>query len=87
MPAWSTRCCASSRAKAKPAWPQLDTLMLDTPDWLMERWIAHYGEPTARAIALAHRHEPALDLTVKNDAGGVGGAARRPRAADRHRCG
>jgi 16S rRNA (cytosine967-C5)-methyltransferase len=45
----------------------LDTLMLDTPDWLMQRWIVHYGEATARAIALAHRHEPALDLTVKRD--------------------
>jgi len=46
----------------------LDTVRLDTPDWLMQRWIAHYGEPTARAIAAAQAHEPALDLTVKQDA-------------------
>ena len=45
----------------------LDTTLLDTPDWLMRRWIAHYGEATARAIAAAHAHEPALDLTVKSD--------------------
>ena len=45
----------------------LDTTALDTPDWLMKRWIASYGEATARSIAEAHRHEPALDLTVKSD--------------------
>ena len=45
----------------------LDTVMLDTPDWLLRRWIANYGEATARAIAAAHAHEPALDLTVKSD--------------------
>ena len=33
----------------------------------MRRWIAHYGEATARAIAIAHAQEPALDLTVKSD--------------------
>jgi 16S rRNA (cytosine967-C5)-methyltransferase len=45
----------------------LDAVPLDTPDWLLQRWIAHYGEATARAIATAHTQEPALDLTVKND--------------------
>ena len=45
----------------------LDTALLDTPEWLMRRWITHYGEATARAIATAHSHEPALDLTVKSD--------------------
>ena len=45
----------------------LDTVLLDTPDWLMQRWIAHYGQTTARAIAAAHTREPALDLTVKSD--------------------
>jgi len=45
----------------------LDTVMLDTPDWLMRRWIAHYGEATARSIAAAHGREPALDLTVTDD--------------------
>lgn len=42
-----------------------DALTLDTPEWLMRRWTAHYGATTARAIAAAHAHEPALDLTVK----------------------
>ena len=45
----------------------LDGVMLDTPEWLMCRWVANYGEATARAIAAAHAHEPALDLTVKNE--------------------
>lgn len=45
----------------------LDTLRLDTPDWLLSRWIRTYGEATALAIASAHASEPALDLTVKSD--------------------
>src|ERR1700751_3333081 len=42
---------------------------LDVPPWLSARWIAHYGEATARAMATALSHEPSLDLTVKSDAG------------------
>ncbi len=45
----------------------LDPLDLDTPPWLMARWSENYGAATARAIAAAHAHEPALDLTVKSD--------------------
>jgi 16S rRNA (cytosine967-C5)-methyltransferase len=48
----------------------LDPVVLDTPDWLMTRWIEAYGEETARAIAAAHAREPALDLTVKGDPAG-----------------
>ncbi len=40
----------------------------DTPDWLLKRWSKTYGKDTARAIAEANGHEPALDLTVKGDA-------------------
>ncbi len=43
---------------------------LDTPVWLMERWIGAYGRETALAIADAHKIEPPLDLTVKEDAEG-----------------
>jgi 16S rRNA (cytosine967-C5)-methyltransferase len=46
----------------------LDTVALDTPAWLLARWNAAYGEATARAIAAANGNEPALDVTVKNDA-------------------
>jgi len=42
--------------------------MLDLPPWLVKRWIAHYGEATAREMAAAIGHEPSLDLTVKADA-------------------
>jgi len=40
---------------------------LDIPPWLLTRWIANYGEDTARAMARAISFEPALDLTVKSD--------------------
>src|ERR1700760_3015047 len=42
--------------------------MLDLPPWLIKRWIAHYGEDTTRAMAIALSHEPSLDLTVKSEA-------------------
>jgi 16S rRNA (cytosine967-C5)-methyltransferase len=45
----------------------LDQAVLDTPAWLMARWIDAYGEATAHAIAAANGREPALDLTVKSD--------------------
>ena len=47
-----------------------DTPVRDTPDWLLARWTKTYGPDTARAIAAANGHEPALDLTVKQDAAG-----------------
>ena len=47
----------------------VDTVALDTPAWLLERWSATYGRDTARAIALANSHEPSLDLTIKSHAG------------------
>jgi 16S rRNA (cytosine967-C5)-methyltransferase len=46
----------------------LDTAALDVPAWLMARWTRAYGADTARAIADANGHEPALDLTVPRDA-------------------
>jgi 16S rRNA (cytosine967-C5)-methyltransferase len=46
----------------------VDTVALDTPAWLLDRWTGRYGGDTARAIARANSHEPALDLTVKADA-------------------
>jgi len=46
---------------------EVKTETLDLPPWLLKRWIAHYGEATAKAIAHAILHEPSLDLTVKSD--------------------
>ncbi len=40
----------------------------DTPDWLLQRWTRAYGADVAQAIAKANGHEPALDLTAKQDA-------------------
>ena len=51
-------------------------LALDTPEWLMQRWVAAYGPDTARAIAAANANEPALDLTVKHDAAEWAGKLR-----------
>ncbi len=51
--------------------PLLAELAQQTPDipaWLMKRWVACYGESTARQVAQALTHEPALDITVKADA-------------------
>src|SRR5262245_39319692 len=39
----------------------------DTPDWLLKHWSKTYRVETARPIATANGHEPALDLTVKRD--------------------
>jgi 16S rRNA (cytosine967-C5)-methyltransferase len=54
---------AQNRATA----PAEDPLR-DTPAWLLARWTKAYGTEAARAIAAANGHEPALDLTVKEDA-------------------
>ena len=70
MPAWSTRCCGALAREGAARLAELDAALLDTPEWLMQRWIAHYGEATARAIAAANAQEPALDLTVKGDPDG-----------------
>jgi 16S rRNA (cytosine967-C5)-methyltransferase len=52
---------------AKPRIAELDSAKLDTPAWLVERWTRTYGAETAREIALANNHEPALDLSVPRD--------------------
>jgi 16S rRNA (cytosine967-C5)-methyltransferase len=48
--------------------PLTNNASRDTPKWLLARWTRRYGAETARAIAQANGHEPALDLTVKYDA-------------------
>lgn len=40
---------------------------LDTPDWLADSWRDERGESVAAAIALSHRDEPPLDLSVKQE--------------------
>ena len=44
-----------------------DAVRLNTPAWLLERWIAFYGGETAAAIAEVHMVQPGLDLSVKAD--------------------
>src|SRR6476660_98853 len=58
------RCAREGQALVE----EVTTQSLDLPPWLMARWSAHYGEATARDMALALGHEPSLDLTVKSDA-------------------
>ena len=62
-----------------------DDISRDTPEWLLKRWTGIYGSDTARAIAAANGHEPALDLTVKQDTEFLGRTLARSRHADRHR--
>jgi 16S rRNA (cytosine967-C5)-methyltransferase len=57
------RCAREGKALVE----EVATQSLDIPPWLLNRWIAHYGETTARDMALALGHEPSLDLTVKSD--------------------
>jgi 16S rRNA (cytosine967-C5)-methyltransferase len=59
------------RRCAREGQPLIDEVAaqtLDIPPWLMTRWTAHYGETTAKGIAVALSHEPSLDLTVKSEA-------------------
>jgi 16S rRNA (cytosine967-C5)-methyltransferase len=44
-----------------------DEAALNVPPWLWRNWCEAYGEPTTRAIALAHLHEAPLDISVKSD--------------------
>jgi 16S rRNA (cytosine967-C5)-methyltransferase len=46
---------------------RLDTAVLDTPEWLVARWIKTYGEANAHDIAAANGREPALDVSVKSN--------------------
>src|SRR5215218_2522165 len=53
--------------EAQPLIDEMKSQTLDIPEWLMTRWISHYGAEIARDIALAISHEPSLDITVKSD--------------------
>jgi 16S rRNA (cytosine967-C5)-methyltransferase len=46
---------------------QQDAVALNVPQWLLQRWVAAYGEETARRIAVASLSEAALDISVKSD--------------------
>jgi len=54
--------------EGQPLIDEVKSQNLDIPPWLLARWIAAYGETTAREMALAIGHEPSLDITVKSDA-------------------
>ncbi len=44
-----------------------DALNDDTPAWLAARWRNHFGEAALRSLALAHRNEPTLDISVRSN--------------------
>lgn len=46
-----------------------DAARINTPDWLWRSWQAAYGDATCRAIAEAHLHEAAIDISVAGPAG------------------
>ena len=56
------------RVAQKGASAQTSDVSFDMPDWLLARWSKTYGRSTTRAIAEAISHEPALDITVKDNA-------------------
>lgn len=53
--------------EGQPLIDEVKSQFLDIPPWLLARWTAHYGEATAKEMALAIGHEPSLDITVKSD--------------------
>ncbi len=58
------------RLGTSPRLSEPEAARANTPDWLWERWVRHYGSANAEAIARAHLAEPALDLSVKSDPAG-----------------
>jgi 16S rRNA (cytosine967-C5)-methyltransferase len=54
--------------EGQPLIDEVKSQTLDVPPWLLARWTAHYGETTAKEIAVALGHEPSLDITVKSEA-------------------
>lgn len=54
--------------KGKEALDNVDIASHAAPKWLMASWIKDYGTETAKQIALSVLQEPALDLSVKNNA-------------------
>ncbi len=56
--------------EGQPLIDEVKSQMLDLPPWLVQRWVAAYGEDNARAMAAALSYEPALDVTVKSDSEG-----------------
>ncbi len=53
--------------EGQPLIEEVKSQTLDVPPWLMARWIAHYGDSTARDIATAIGQDPSLDITVKSE--------------------
>jgi len=56
------------RVAQRAATPVVPNPKRDTPEWLLTRWTRTYGKDVARAIAAANGEEPALDVTVKDNA-------------------
>jgi len=46
---------------------ELDSALLNTPQWLWQRWSKAYGVDVARAIATANQNEPSIDIAAKSD--------------------
>ncbi len=61
----------------------LDAARLDTPGWLWTSWVNSLGGPTARAIALAHQAEAALDISSRAGAAAPAGAKKLPTGSTR----
>lgn len=47
-----------------------DSTRLNIPDWIWNRWVATYGQETARRIANASLEQAPLDISVKSDPAG-----------------
>lgn len=54
--------------EGRAALEEQDAVALNIPQWMLQRWVAAYGEATARQIASASLTEAPLDVSVKSDA-------------------
>ena len=71
--------------EGQPLIDEVKSQTLDIPPWLLARWIAHYGETTAREIALAHQPRAVARYHREIRRRAVGDPAARRNAADRNR--
>ena len=57
-------------AAGPAALAEMDSVRLNTPQWLWQRWSRAYGEDAAAAIAAANQSEPSIDIVAGNDPAG-----------------
>ena len=76
-----------ARGEGAAALAKLEPLDLDTPEWLLARWVKAYGADTAHAIARANRAGAAARPHGQGRPGALGGASSAASSCPPARCG